>query len=115
MSKLRNEEVEQLTSKGITETLDNLVLQEIVKQALKLKLKEDELVTADLGVCPFSGKQRVMINHDEAEERCMFCEKPVSTTVVIYQISQNQQVFCLEFEVEEIANKAEQNSQTEKE
>lgn len=113
MSRLKNEEVEQLASKGITETLDNLVLQEVIKQALKLKLKEDELITADLGVCPFSGKQRIMINHDDAEEKCMFCEKPVSTVVVIYQISNNQQLFCLESEVEEITSKAEQDSQTE--
>ena len=102
MSRLKNDEVEQLASKGIEKTLDNLVLQEMIKQALKLNLKEDELVTADLGVCPFTGKQRVMINHDNAEERCMFCEKPVSTTVVIYQISNTQQLFCLESEVEDL-------------
>ncbi len=107
MSRLKNEEVEQLASKGITETLDNLVLQEVIKQTLKLNLKEDELVTADLGTCPFTGKQRIMINHDNAEERCMFCEKPVDTTIVIYQISSNQQLFCLESEAEELTTKGE--------
>ena len=107
MSRLKNDEVEQLASKGITETLDNLVLQEVIKQALKLNLKEDELITADLGVCPFSEKQRIMINHDDTEERCMFCEKPVSTTIVIYQISSNQQLLCLESEAEDLVNKVE--------
>lgn len=110
MSRLKNDEVEQLASEGITETLDNLVLQEVIKQALKLNLKEDELITADLGACPFSGKQRIMINHDDAEERCMFCEKPVSTTIVIYQISSNQQLLCLESEAEDLVEKAEQST-----
>lgn len=109
MSRLKNEEVEQLASKGITETLDNLVLQEVIKQALKLNLKEDDLVTAELGECTFNRKQRIMIRHDNAEERCMFCEKPVNTTIVIYQISKNQQLFCLESEVEDLINKAGQS------
>ena len=108
MSKLKSGEVDQFASKGITQTLDNLVLQEVIRQALKLNLKEDDLVTADLGACPFSGKQRIMINHDNAEETCMLCEKPVNTTIIIFQISRNEQLFCLESEAEELINKDKQ-------
>lgn len=99
---MRSEEIEQIASKELIATIDNLVLQEIVSQSLKIGLKEDELVIADLGVCPFTDKQRIMLNHDRAEERCMYCENPVTTKVVVYQVEKKKQVLCLETEVEDM-------------
>ena len=99
---MRTEKIEQIASKELIATIDNLVLQEIVSQSLKIGLKEDELVTVDLGVCPFTDKQRIMLNHDRAEERCMYCENPVTTKVVVYQMEKTKQVLCLETEVEDM-------------
>ena len=98
-------DIEQRVSRGITSTVDNFVLQKIVQEVSKLKLKKDDLVSIELHVCPYNGKQIIMIQHEDADEICSLCEKAVDVTLVVFQIEDNEQVWCLESEIEKLLNK----------
>ena len=98
--------IEQRASNGILERIDNYVLQVILQMIPNMKT--DELKTFKLGACPFNDKQRIMIENSEDEEsdceRCVFCEKPVNETVLVFQYEDGKQLICLESEAEELMN-----------
>lgn len=99
----KNMQPEQYVSKGVTENVDNLVLQRILILTEKVKLHKDELVVFKLGKCPHCNKQYISLEEQEereAEEECIFCEKPTDNRVIVYQMGTNKQVICLEYEAE---------------
>lgn len=101
----------QYATKGMTDTVDNIVLQTLIKMTEDLKIKNEEMLFFQLNKCEFSGRQRIFFDSEEDEareniERCMFCPKPVNESVVVLQyVSENKevkQVFGLERELEEL-------------
>ena len=97
-------EVEQRVSKGVTEKVDNFVLQMILTMVKDAKIKADELIVFQLNKCPHCQKQRIFL--EDAEDRdcdnqiCIFCEKPADERVVVYQYEPGEQIICLEAEAQ---------------
>ena len=102
--------IEQRASKGVTENVDNIVLQMILKMTKEAKLKNDELVVFQLNACPHCEKQSIFLedvddDSDMENGICIFAEKQVDTRVVVYQYEPNKQIICLESEAEELMQK----------
>lgn len=110
---------EQLASKGITDQVDNMILQTILKMIEEAKLKDEEMLMIQLNICPFCGKQHILVKDVEDNEEecgagiCVICEKPVDANVIVYQFKKDgkdSQIICLESEAEEIVKKAEEET-----
>ena len=101
--------IEQRASKGVTQKIDNIVLQTLLKMTKEAKLKNDELVVFQLNACPHCEKQRILLegvddDSDMENGICIFSEKQVDERVVVYQYETNKQIICLESEAEELIN-----------
>lgn len=101
--------IEQRASNGVLEKVDNYVLQVIIQMIKDTDIKTDEIKTFKLGACTHCSKQRVFVEdsvkEDYVGERCVFCEKPVDETILVYQYEIGKQLICLESEAEELVNK----------
>lgn len=112
---MKNPKIVQCVSKGVTSTIDNVVLQRIVRMTEGAKIKNEEMFTFKLNFCDLCGKLRVFLEDSKEREditdfeSCMFCEKPVDTTILVYQYVRNKdevvQLYCLESEGEELLAK----------
>ncbi|MCM1221663.1 MAG: hypothetical protein NC548_45010 [Lachnospiraceae bacterium] len=101
----------QYASRGMLETVDNLVLQQLIKMAEDAKIKNEEMLVFQLNKCEFSKRQRIFFDCEDVEDRenmelCMFCQKPVNEVAVVYQYVNDEKevkrLFCLEREGEEL-------------
>lgn len=103
----------QYVTKGITDTVDNLVLQTLIKMTEEVKIKDEEMLRFQLNKCEFCSKQRIFFDSEDDENRenietCMFCCKPVNEVILIYQYTKDgevKQLYVLEREVEELMQK----------
>lgn len=111
---MKGENLIQYATKGMTDTVDNFVLQTLIKMAEDLKIKNEEMMFFQLNKCEFSGRQRIFFDSEENEDRediekCMFCQKPVNERVIVLQYVKEdgevKQVFGLERELEELMQK----------
>ena len=114
----QNKEVEinQIASKGVTEQVDNLILQAILRMIEEAKLKDEEMIAFQLNKCPFCQKQNIIVKDVETDEMnaeagvCLICEKPTDNTVLVYQYNtgaETTQLICLESEAEDLVSKIE--------
>lgn len=99
---MAKEKMEQFITNGIRNGVDNLVLQNLLKSIDEAKLHKDDLVKFILNKCPFSNKQRFVLEGNDEDAICMFCEKPTDENVLVYQVEQNKQIICLESEAENL-------------
>lgn len=101
--------IEQRASNGVLEKVDNFILQNILIMVKDTNIKNGEMKVFKLGACPFCSKQRIFIedseNEDYVSEKCVFCEKPVTETVLVYQYESGKQLICLESEAEALLEK----------
>ena len=106
--------INQYASKGVTEQVDNLILQAILGMAEEAKLKEDEMIAFQLNKCPFCQKQNIIVKDIETDEMnaeagiCLICEKPTDNTILAYQIdigTEIIQLISLESEAEALVDK----------
>ena len=116
-------EVNQQVSKGVTGTVDNMVLQAIIKMVADYKLKNDQVLSFQLKTCPHCQKQFISVKNIETtadgeveDMQCVFCEKPTDTTVIVYQFEESDttkeisgtiQVICLGDEAKDLTEKYE--------
>lgn len=111
---MKNNNIIQGATKGMTDTVDNLVLQTLIKMTEEVKIKDEEMLRFQLNKCEFCSKQRIFFDSEDKENRenieiCMFCQKPVNEVVLVYQYTKEngevKQLYGLEKELEELMQK----------
>lgn len=109
---MKNDGIVQLATKGVTNTVDNVVLQRIIRMVEDAKIKNEEVLLFTLNYCTPCGRQRIFLEDREdvkETEVCMFCCKPVDTTVIVFQYERANgeitQLYGLVSEGEELIQK----------
>lgn len=105
--------MEQLISYGVKSTVDNIVLQHIIKLVDATRIGNEKIAEIVLSKCDNCIKQYIRLDMpeqdiNELDSQCVICAAPVDDKVLVYRFKDKDgtdtQLFCLESEAEALCS-----------